>query len=663
MADAVRLSAEDSQRIYERSFKTWVALYHSAIDRPRLPQAYLDVQRAFRGHPSFPHDPRIEHVKYPKHSFVYATGTAVWGSTHPDCEHGLPSFHEKVQLKAGSRTPIPLSVAAGSEHGISWASWFARGDQNYLPVLILAWGYILSARGAETMPGSVSFVYTTSKAEVCRLNPPTPPQPDKPGLELDISDVGPDEARWWAAVLAPGQGWQATMLLDEDTTFVAPWSVQLHSDNRFLLSSKDSLSLGEEVTCLSFSEALRFLETFCVRRNIVDQSQAALAAVLLFPSMGTSRKLQLPAFTTNRLDGPTRPDPPIPQHQGPDLNFGSRDSRVYRGDVLDRLITVSCHIKGIEPMLLSGFFDPSFECNAASPWLQGARAAIDAVAQDNPLVVGRMLMDRQPTVAPLWIGATILGLQKGLLRPALYGMALIDLPSAVWSGTIQSFIQQPVSDPLVRDGRVTRADQCRLLFLSRSRLHSRVPICQWRPFGGTPLEHTDIEVRAHANCKGHGLRYDGFIWDRVDGKTTYQSADGGNTHACLNPPPIKNTTGPYRVSIECGKFDIEKEFASESATRSIFGWLRFDGYAPDEKKIWTHEWFEPYECDEEDEEKCEESPKNTHRSSSHVETWISGLEYQESLTSAGPEILLVGNAFKPGREAAPVVTADDSETN
>ncbi|KAK4142019.1 uncharacterized protein C8A04DRAFT_13638 [Dichotomopilus funicola] len=494
---------------------------------------------------------------------------------------------------------------------------------------------MLNARWAETMRGSVSFVYTTSKAEVSRLNPPTPPQPDKPGLEVDISDVGPDEARWWAAVLAPGQGWLATMLLDEDTTFVAPWSVQLHSDNRFLLSSKDSLSLGEEVTCPSFSEALRFLETFCVRRNIVDQSQAALAAVLLFPTMGTRRGLQLPEFTTNRLDRPTGVDPVIPQHQGQDLNFESRDSGIYQDDVLDRLITVSCHIKGIEPMLLSGFFDPSLECNAASPWLQGARAAIDAVAEGNPLVIGRMIMDRQPMVAPLWVGATILGLQKDLLRPATYGMALIDLPSAVWSGAIQSFIQQPVSDLLVRDGRVTSADQCRLLFLSQSRLHSRVPICQWRPFGGTPLEHTDMEVQAHANCKGHGLRYDGFIWDRVDGKTTYHLADKENTHTCRNPPPIEHTTGSYHVSVDCGKFDNEKEIASENSTRSIFGWLRFDGYAPDEKEIWTHEWLEPYECDEEDEEQCEESPENTHKSS-HVETWISGLEYQESLISAGP---------------------------
>lgn len=486
-------------------------------------------------------------------------------------------------------------------------------------MLILAWAYVLSARWAEIMSGHVSLVYTSSKADLSHPNTPTSPQPNGTDLEVDLSDVSPDEARWWAAVLAPDQGWQATMLLDEDTTFVALWSVRLQSDSRFLLST-GSLSFGEGAACPSFSKALCFLEAFCLRRNIVDQSQAALAAVLLFPSMGIGRGLQLPAFTTPRLDGPTGA-PPIPRQQGQDFDCESRDGGIYRDDVLDRLMTLSCHIKGIEPMLLSGFFDPSIECNAAAPWLEGARAALDAVAQGNPLVLGRILMDRQPMVASLWIGATILGLQKGLLRGAGFGQIPINLHSAVWSGTMQSFIQQPVSDPLVRDGQVTRADQCRLLFLSRSRLHSRVPICQWRPFGGTPLEHTDMEVRAHANCKGHGLRYQGFIWDRVDGKTTYQPADGEDTHACHNLPPIQHTAGSYHVSFECGKFDSEKEWASESSTRSIFGWLRFDGYAPDEKEIWTHEWLEPFSCDEEDEEQCEESPKNTPKSSSHVETW------------------------------------------
>lgn len=71
-----------------------------------------------------------------------------------------------------------------------------------------------------------------------------------------------------------------------------------------------------------------------------------------------------------------------------------------------------------------------------------------------------MLMDRVPNVTFLWLGATILNLRKKLLRSVRFGQIPIDLHSAVWSGTVQSFIQQPVSNPLVADGHMSRADEC-----------------------------------------------------------------------------------------------------------------------------------------------------------------------------------------------------------
>ena len=129
--------------------------------------------------------------------------------------------------------------------------------------------------------------------------------------------------------------------------------------------------------------------------------------------MGSGRGLQLPALTTGRQ---TRLDSFALQQQSPDFSCGLRHGWAHPGDDLDRLITLSCHVKGIRPLLLSSFYNPSIDCNAVTPWLKGALAAIDALAQDSPLVLGRMLMDRQPKVAPLWLGATVLGLQKRLLR-------------------------------------------------------------------------------------------------------------------------------------------------------------------------------------------------------------------------------------------------------
>ncbi|KAK4221347.1 hypothetical protein QBC38DRAFT_492232 [Podospora fimiseda] len=89
------------------------------------------------------------------------------------------------------------------------------------------------------MPQNVSLVYTSKKADDSNRDAPTTPLSDHFSLEVDIRDAGPEEARWWAALLAPGQGWRATMLLGQDT-FFAPWSVKLQPGYRFVLSTNST---------------------------------------------------------------------------------------------------------------------------------------------------------------------------------------------------------------------------------------------------------------------------------------------------------------------------------------------------------------------------------------------------------------------------------------
>ncbi|KAK1766927.1 hypothetical protein QBC33DRAFT_493032 [Phialemonium atrogriseum] len=431
-------------------------------------------------------------------------------------------------------------------------------------------------------------------------------------MSVDIGDGSPEEARWWAAILAPGQGWQATMALEHDT-FWSPWSICLQSNLRFFLSQKVTSTIppSPPPSAPSFSDATRFLDNLCIRHSVTDQSHAALAAVLLFPSMGGGQGLQLPAPTVSNCWTQCIIDSDQLRHDW-----------VHQENHLDRLLTLSCNTRGMRPMLLSAFYDASIECNAVTPWLQGAVAAIDSLAGDKPNVLGRMLMDRLPEIAFLWLGASILGLQKRLLQDVRFGLIPIDLHSAAWSGTIQSFIQQPVSNPLVANGHVTRADECRLLFLSQSGSHNRVSICQWRPFGATPIQDVDIEIQIHAKCNGHGLQYQGFLWDCTKGKEASQPI--GSMDICI--PPSRLLTGHVedakQVHIFYRSLDREKESISKNATRNIFGWLRVEGYAPNEKDIWKHEWFE-MDSNDEDEEQCESSSRSRPKSSSFGKSWMS----------------------------------------
>jgi hypothetical protein len=403
MDDAIRISDEQFHSVYEASFRIWGRLYLHVTKDSQLPAYCLFAQDAFSQHPFFPHNLSLKH----DNSQVFATGLSVWGSTGATCNHSLPTFRQPVRIGVTLKDPVSLSISETAQCDTSYASWFAR-NENYLAVLILAWAYILSARWTEIMPGPCSLRYTDCQAT---YQDATTSHHQK-AINIDIGNVNSEETRWWAAILASGQGWQATMALEQDS-FPSPWSIRLQSVSQFVLQRGMSVSPSPHVTT-SFSDAYSYLNRFCEYHNIIDQSHAALAAVLLFPSMGGHQTLQLPTpLVSNRNQSP---DPPFTRYNGQ-----LHHDWIHRGHHLDKLLTLSCNIRGIRPMLLGIFYEPSVECNAVTPWLQGALAAIDYLTGGNPYIRGRMCMDRAPKVAYLWLGCTILGLQKKLLQDVRFG--------------------------------------------------------------------------------------------------------------------------------------------------------------------------------------------------------------------------------------------------
>jgi hypothetical protein len=310
------------------------------------------------------------------------------------------------------------------------------------------------------MPGPCTRAYTENQA-TCH-DGMTRCKDEQSLISIHIGNVSPEEARWWAAVLAPGQSWEAGWNLDQNTS-LSPWSIHLEPSLGFiLLYTTDGLSSSHPAA--SFSDASTYLNNFCTRHNIIDQSHAALASVLLLPSMSGFHTLRLP--TPRVGDWRNASDAPI---DCPDGKL--QHDWMHKDHHIDKLLTLSCNTRSIRPMLLSAFYEPSIECNDITPWLQGALAAIEHLAGNNPYIIGRMCMERAPRVAFLWLGGLILGLQERLLQEVRFGHMPIDLYSAVWSGTVQSFIQQRVSKPLVTDGRVSAS-----LPLSIRPSHSDSPV-------------------------------------------------------------------------------------------------------------------------------------------------------------------------------------------
>ena len=431
---------------------------------------------------------------------------------------------------------------------------------------------------------------------------------------MDIGDASPQEIRWWTAVLAPGRGWEATLVVGKQT-FWSPWSIRVESGPRLIVPrgndalpstrvrssprliaprGNDAVPSTRALTnrTPSFAEAFSFLNNFCSRHNIGDQSDAALAAVLLLPTMGKTRKgLMLPAVVVSD-------QPPSPHFlaQIPLASHLPANWMPHLRRHIDKLMTLSCYNKGIRPMLLGAFYNPDIECNAVSPWLQGTLAVLNALTSGGkPLLIARMLMDRNPNVAFLWVGATVLGLQHYLFEEVRHGHIPASHLSAEWSGKVQSFVQQPVSSPMVApgSGTISRADEGRLLHLAQTKGRTAVPRCPWKPFGATPLEDTDVAVRLHADCVGHGLQYRGLVWNCVGGRVESGGWDGNlNRNGDLRPALLPVLVASEETSVDFSRLSIDDEVLSARATRIMFGWLRTGGFAEGERGIWQHEWFQ-----------------------------------------------------------------------
>ncbi|TQW01327.1 immunoglobulin variable region used by the ITC63B heavy chain [Cordyceps javanica] len=603
MTDAVRLSDDDFRRVYDFGFKTWADLHALAVTSPAVPTFVNCATDAFLHQPPVPRTLRLKN----EYERAFATGFSSWSAGGNAC--GLSSFSTPVQIGVTRKEPVKLSIPATMQN--RQGPLISSCDENYIAILMLAWAYILSARWVEIMPEPCSISYTESCA-FHGHDVTTKSRNSSDSIEIDIGAASQGEARWWAGILAQGQGWQAAMRSGHHRTLLSPWEIHLRSTQSFSISTEIQPS-ASQCPAPSFSEARTYLRRLCERHDMFDQSLAALAAVLLFPAFGVSQELQLPTPMTR--EHPTR------RKRSVQASARQEHDQLYQTEYLDKCLTSSCHTKGIRPILLSVFYEPSIYCNAVTPWLQGSLAAINALAAGKPSVLWRMVAFRAPAASWLWLGAITLGLEEKLMREVGFGQMPIDLTSFAWSGTVQSFMQGPISNAGIHERRIERADECRLLFLAQSHYHSRLPVCQWRPFGSTPLEDADIEVRNHVDCHGHRLRYEGFSWNCKDGKSMHWPLRGAKVFARpASPIGSKSRSASHHTVIR------DNEVVSENATRSIFGWLRFDGYAPREKPIWEHEWFAMSDSDEDEDINSYESESNDGATSTpYVRSWISSL--------------------------------------
>jgi hypothetical protein len=573
LEDVPRPTDDAFKTFYERGYRTWHRLWAGAVGDSTLPSTCLEWEHLFPQHPRLP-------VGLDPDDSGLVTAKSIWSSSEEHCSH--PLFEQTLMITAAIGKPI--SIILLDDPDLSLCEWFGK-DDGHLVVLMFAWAYALSARWAEIIPRASPIEYTASQA------PWTTDAVFEEGGEngipmvVELGELTGEAARWWAAVLAPGEGWKAA-LPHERSRLLSPWSVS--KDLKYIgisLAGSSSHMSSHSVTPASFETALKYIEDYSVLHGADRASRAALAATLLLPVARLDKRnvrLHAPRGRCRKSEDMTKPGPSL---------FEERQKLQ-----LDRLLTLSINAHGMKAVLGSIFYESGIPANACGGWLQGTMTLLQLKGRRDLHVLARIFFDRSPRISYLWLGAIITGAHRKFLWSTsdLLGLNRIDLHAGAWTGTLLSFIQEPVSPERHDQTSISRADECRLMFLSQEPPRPFPPIYPYSPVGYTDIRDTDLGVQLHAQCPGsHGLRFMSISWNCVAGRKDIQTVESKSVVSrsyTMNNLQDEDT----EVKVDYSWLDRETDL-SERVTRNLFCWMRQDGFTVAERDIHGHEWIDAFD--------------------------------------------------------------------
>lgn len=454
---------------------------------------------------------------------------------------------------------------------------------------MLAWAYALSVLWAEIIPRA-SMEYTASQAPWILNSDPSKRAEDDEHMNVELEDLSGEAARWWAAVLSTGEGWKAT-IPHHRWRLLSPWSIT--KDTKIVLSGSHSPISPSSPTSVCFKTALKYIDDYTKLHNTGTQSRAALAAALLLPLAKLDNR-------TVTLYAPKGSCKQSQQTQSPRPSLLDKDCLRQ----LDRLLTLSVNARGLKAVLGSIFYESGIPANACGAWLQGTAAVLQSKGAKNINHLSRMFFNRSPHISFLWLGGIITGAHKEFLRNtySLLGLNRIELHAAAWTGTLLSFIQEPVHPIQTHNDTsfISRADECRLMFLIQEPRRDLPPIYPYPPLGETNIRDTDLGVQVHAYCPTpHKLQFLSIAWNCVGGRKDIQ------TTGCISPISRDSMEGSKAKDEECevdyAFLDRDRDL-SEGVTRNMFTWMRdTDGFTVAEREICRHEWIDAFDSDSDDE--------------------------------------------------------------
>lgn len=617
MGDAARPGDDVFSQVLQESLKTWSSYLPVRIEDGPFPRQAIDLRSLVCQTPPFlggshASDERTSFACEEKQSThgpgnLVVNGRSTWRTSKDICDLQPRVLSKQPLLAVGNRVNVRLSEdsAFAEWPGVQGLSSYDKG--NHLSCLYLAWAYILSARWVELLGRSVDhksqMAYTAQSWEGSTQSS------EQHMIQIDIGeDACEKEVFWWLAILCSGSFWNATTKYN-GREYLSPWSVSATGAG-LTLATKASLNF--KLYPPDSMTALKYLSRFCVHHRLYAQCSVALAGVLYIPFL-RGRTVLLPFPKQN---------PRFRVKEGAADPVSIPDLINEHDQLLAKYMTLSLNTWGLRSSLYSTFFNTEIECNIVSAWLNPALAILDSISSKTTTMAA-LLINRQPRLGILWLGAMFTDLAKSILRDVRTGMTALDLPAFAWTETTQTFLTAKIG-PSNGDS-IRREDECRLLFITASEGHDRPPIWPWKPFGSTRLCDAELSVQNHAHCAAHFLEYDSWEWILTNGRSIQNSREitSQPPYAALHPHP--NRKVPV---LDDYTYDFASQSLSEGATRGIFEWLRSTGYPCSERPIYQHSWINLEGTDEEEAPNDTESdvemqynPKKV-----HVERWLEGIE-------------------------------------
>ncbi|KAL2808626.1 hypothetical protein BJX63DRAFT_408643 [Aspergillus granulosus] len=605
--DTLRPSFLQSFKCLIHSRLIWRALFLQ--NQPTIPVSCSEVKRLLHRSPSIQESPEI--LEYTDRNSLYLEGYSEWSLlSDNNCVLGA------TKKNATQRVYIGVSQPATCRLSTDFAKWsgfdhLPASSGNYLCILALGWSYILATRLIELRQRTADdgVFYTGNWALQDTLDD------SRSCFSLDLNGCDTAEAQWWAALLAPGHGWQAILKRD-GKNYYPPWECHLGDPSLFKLKHHAPLYFSKDIPPPSSNKAQKFLYKLARQYNCFDQLLAAFAAALTFP-----RHARCGYYITLPL--PLQSPGNSPQDLEP----------IYEGKLpspeeIPHFLCLSSTSNFVISCLGSCLWDENVPSNLVSEWLNPLlEETMPCLAQEEkPNKILYSLARRRPKIASLCLGAAISGLLCHVVRICQSHILPVSLEANAWTSSPQSFMD-PENHRIVpiytHNGRfmIPREDELRLLYLTdvESRTYGLPPLSPYLPFGLVRLDQCALEVRLHANC-GHKLSYLSWSWitksrqaTRDDGLLSFGIVNIGSQPAetksvlitrladyirkisalLLRLPPIIYLG--FRDSIRrhpANDYNLNEDLSLQ-ATRKIFCWTLFaEGTKTEDREIWKHEWLQ-----------------------------------------------------------------------